>query len=628
MSADRPDVRPHRFVKVPWQRRSLWRWLSPFPADVVAEVIAAVEDGPGTTRVVGPTDHAVGRRPAAAVRDLLAEVAVAATLPQPSRLVWLADQTVSSAVSLVEAEALFGTLLAPQLIALAKTRDQTSRLVVIGSVRQEMLALMASLGEAPWSQCWAALRAAAPTILLVSRHRATELSGMAGDHLTSLRGLVAAGMGFGADVGATETDAFLADPTGWLDPLRALAGDDAVRSVRFADPDLLDHSAEVDGALARAGLEIDLTWSPAGRPALRPYLPAGAYQPQRHDRRSPAGQWSEGGAVAVVRQCLPDLNREATWASLWARRTRPRIAVLTRLLSYRRKERYFVAVGRDPGLWPSYPEFLVHNWAEPDPAVRVTVVDVGRLGGPAEAALRAAGAWSNGAQPRPISVSHRELRRAARAEARSRASLSARAALADQVNRHSYLAAADPSAPLRQDLADFVEFVPSELGRVLEVGSGFGQLARHLAPRASFYVGLDLVAVGLAATGRGVLADAHHLPFAAAAFDTVVANNSLEHLYDPVTALGEAVRVLRPGGSVLALLPLDFLEAGHRLPAHLWKADQRSVELAAAAVGLRIERFEVIDLATMGIHEAFPSCRGLVAKVDARLPLAGVPCVG
>ena len=50
---------------------------------------------------------------------------------------------------------------------------------------------------------------------------------------------------------------------------------------------------------------------------------------------------------------------------------------------------------------------------------------------------------------------------------------------------------------------------------------------------------------------------------------------------------------------------------------HLWKADVDGIELACAAAGLEVRRLETVDLYALGIAEAFPSCRGMVAKLEA-----------
>ncbi|MGQ0743225.1 MAG: class I SAM-dependent methyltransferase [Acidimicrobiales bacterium] len=624
----------------------LCEWLSPFPAPVAKDVQRVLSTSRAGLRLVGPADHSTGLRPVAAVRDLLHELAqledfaaeVAARPGAPAdretesdpghearRLVWLADQNDPSSLTMVEAEALFGTVLALELVALAVTGVGTSRLVVVGRLRREVLALVLTLGQSSWRSALAVASVdPAPAVLLAGRDRAIKLLTRSGRGMAQLRLLVSRGMALGCDVSAGHLELFLADPQGWVAPLRELTGSDsAVLAIRFRDPRFLDRSAAVLEALGEAGIELDLSLSKSGPGPLVPYLPNGAFQPHSHDLRSPAGSWFPGRPVTAVRHESGALGTAEGWNRLWTKCTMHRLPTLARLVAFRRKEAYFNAVAGNPRLWSAYPEYLVHNWPRPDPAERVTVVDLGeprRGRGGARNVQDAARVWLREARPAPVLADHARLIQTARREAHSRVTATAGSALVEQVAHHGYLGAGDPEAPLRQDLVEFTAFVPGRLGHVLEVGSGFGQLARNLSPRSVSYVGLDLVAAGLSLQSRGVVADAHQLPFSGHSFDTVVANNSLEHLYDPVAALSEIRRVLRPGGHLLALLPLDFLGPEHRLPAHLWKADRQSVELAFRSAELRIARYEVLDLAILGIPEAFPSCKGLVAQIDAESP--------
>jgi SAM-dependent methyltransferase len=57
------------------------------------------------------------------------------------------------------------------------------------------------------------------------------------------------------------------------------------------------------------------------------------------------------------------------------------------------------------------------------------------------------------------------------------------------------------------------------------------------------------------------ICDAHDLPFAEASFDAVFADSVLEHVCDPQRCVAEFVRVLRPGGFVMAVTP--FLQSVH-----------------------------------------------------------------
>jgi SAM-dependent methyltransferase len=94
--------------------------------------------------------------------------------------------------------------------------------------------------------------------------------------------------------------------------------------------------------------------------------------------------------------------------------------------------------------------------------------------------------------------------------------------------------------------------------RILEVGCGWGELATWLARDT----GADVVATDLSprmvelARERGVdaqLADVQALPFEDASFDVVVAAWMLYHVPDLDRGLAEIARVLRAGGSLVAV---------------------------------------------------------------------------
>lgn len=101
-----------------------------------------------------------------------------------------------------------------------------------------------------------------------------------------------------------------------------------------------------------------------------------------------------------------------------------------------------------------------------------------------------------------------------------------------------------------------------EPGDVLDVASGDGVLAELLAPRARTIVCLD-VSERVADAGRRRLrpfrnvsfevGDMHDLPFADARFDTVMLMHALTYTREPKRVFGEASRVLRAGGKLLAV---------------------------------------------------------------------------
>ena len=92
--------------------------------------------------------------------------------------------------------------------------------------------------------------------------------------------------------------------------------------------------------------------------------------------------------------------------------------------------------------------------------------------------------------------------------------------------------------------------------RVLDLACGPGHVAAAAAERGTLPVGLDFspAMIALARAGhtgiRFEQGDAEALPFADASFDAVVANFGVHHVPEPIRALREAHRVLRPGGRV------------------------------------------------------------------------------
>ncbi len=143
------------------------------------------------------------------------------------------------------------------------------------------------------------------------------------------------------------------------------------------------------------------------------------------------------------------------------------------------------------------------------------------------------------------------------------------------------------------------------LGDVLDAGSGDGMVASMLAPRCRSITCLDVSAKVLQAARQRLAAlanvafapgDIHALPFGDAQFDHVLLLNVLPYSKDPVRALCEAARVLRPGGDLLvsALGPHDHADITSTY-GHVNKGIRPATlrRWLASEAGLSVERCEI-----------------------------------
>lgn len=137
-----------------------------------------------------------------------------------------------------------------------------------------------------------------------------------------------------------------------------------------------------------------------------------------------------------------------------------------------------------------------------------------------------------------------------------------------QGDRHDEIAAAysrsapawadGPARVYRRLARDLVAAAPAAVrgALVLDVGAGTGEVSEAVVAAGGRCIALD-VAWRMLTVDRhhrppAVAGDASRLPLRAASVDAVVTACTLSHVPDPVRALGEAERVLRPGGFVLA----------------------------------------------------------------------------
>jgi ubiquinone/menaquinone biosynthesis C-methylase UbiE len=114
--------------------------------------------------------------------------------------------------------------------------------------------------------------------------------------------------------------------------------------------------------------------------------------------------------------------------------------------------------------------------------------------------------------------------------------------------------------------------VPLSGKRVLEVACGRGGFTDRVASMGAVIFGADFSEKALeiararafrnSRTARFTQADAQKLPYADESFDVVVSCETIEHVLDPLSAVGEMARVCRIGGLLYLTTPNYFNAMG------------------------------------------------------------------
>jgi SAM-dependent methyltransferase len=149
------------------------------------------------------------------------------------------------------------------------------------------------------------------------------------------------------------------------------------------------------------------------------------------------------------------------------------------------------------------------------------------------------------------------------------------------------------------------DMIPLDVARILDFGCGAGYRSARIA---ELYPWVEVTGVdareALVAKAQRLHArprvkfevgDLARLAHTDGAFDCAYADSVLEHTFDLDATLREIHRVLRPGGSLVAALPVDGLNPDQDCDHHTWKTVRAQVVLRLARAGFSNIRADEVD---------------------------------
>ncbi len=125
-------------------------------------------------------------------------------------------------------------------------------------------------------------------------------------------------------------------------------------------------------------------------------------------------------------------------------------------------------------------------------------------------------------------------------------------------------------------------------GVLLDVGAGYGRYRDMLSPYVEKYLSSD----GFDERADFV-EDSAHLTHASDSFDTVLCNQTLEHVEEPEQTIRELHRVLKTGGHAIATVPFLF-------PEHKDPTDFRRYTRDGFAKAFRRAGFTIVECKSYG----------------------------
>ena len=126
-------------------------------------------------------------------------------------------------------------------------------------------------------------------------------------------------------------------------------------------------------------------------------------------------------------------------------------------------------------------------------------------------------------------------------------------------------------------------------GVVIDIGCGEKPKRRIFEPFVAQHIGLDHPTMQHNSQNVDIFATAYYIPSANNSFDTVLCTAVLEHLEEPLHALQEAYRVLKPGGYAIYTVP--FFWHLHEEPRDFYRYTKYGLQYLFTKAS-----FEIVEL--------------------------------
>jgi len=110
-----------------------------------------------------------------------------------------------------------------------------------------------------------------------------------------------------------------------------------------------------------------------------------------------------------------------------------------------------------------------------------------------------------------------------------------------------------------------IHHVPHNAKLILDVGCGNGWVAKYFLAKEKKVVSMDIsvknpckvLNENPGESHAAIVADAYHLPFKENSFDSIIASEIMEHVYDPKLFIASLMKCLKPGGNLIITTPYN-----------------------------------------------------------------------